>query len=379
MRDVTDDVGTAVLNAVGHRARDRSIGVARVLTSLPESWVPRSPEAWEGFAACARAVSWAVDHTDPPNVAALLNAKGDWRAFHRRLSLAHGGGDDPQALSKALRGCRDMWRAHALQVVLPAERLIDGERDHPTLMQVDRAAFEVVTSGRSLRRLLEASRSWHVRAAAIAAALPQPTDGRSTWEAILPNATVSGLGFEVLTDRAALVAEGADGPDAEGMVGLANCVGGYAGRCLEGETRILSVRIAGSPRWTRSSTAEVSWVDGICRVVEHAGHRNAMPSPRDAQALAAYVVALNSGELRATASSLPVLRGRDRTQDRCGYDWRTPGNWERVRDLWDPFLPGPARGASLGDVAGTVTAAEHGSWRATHWDPGRVAQPMLEG
>ncbi len=309
----------------------------KTLAWLPASWTPRDRMGWLSFAKCVPAALMATNEAVDGHAGTMLNAKGDWAALSARLTSAHGGPHGARALQKALRDAGDVTKSFADQVLLPAHAMADREGRLPVGASRE-IAKRCLFSGRSVARILEVSRSWHAGQDRMLAAFPSGGVADS-WSACLPDATSGSVTILVLTTRAQLRAEGATGEDETGVGGLAHCVGGYAGRCLAGESRILSLRAGAS----RLSTAEVSWRDGRVRVAQHRSHGNAEPSAEASRALAAYVADLMTGALRAEAPSLPASREVDHVSERCGYDWRGTGNWEAVHALWRPYLPGPLR------------------------------------
>ncbi len=351
-----------------------------LLRSLPASWQPRDDAEREAFVRCSPAVRFAVRRaaTDP---APMLNAKGDWAAFDRRLQAAHGR-TGATALKHALKDVGDMVLAFEEQVVRPACDLV-GMRV-PAATPERRNTFQTLFSGRSVCRILEGSRLWHDRQGVILAAMPG-TAPRGGWPAILPDADlrdVGGVVIRVLTTPAELADEGARGNDGDGLPGLWHCVGGHAGRCLDGTSRILSIRAVEDGAELRLSTAEVTWRRGVMTVSQHRGPCNAAPPVMAVMALRTYVDGMGHGTLRPTAPDLPRHDGAHASRaapHRCGYDWRIPGAWETVRDAWRPHLP-----PGLRDV-GSRALAEHARHLVGHggrdWasDPVRLGRPAADG
>ena len=338
--------------------KDAAARAGAALARLPGDWCPRTPEGWAWFGRCFPAVAWAVGLAGDA-AGAMLNARGDWEAFARRLAAAHGGRDRRTALEDAVRDVRDMAKAFRDQSLAPAAALAGMAAKPPAL---ENAAWETLFSGRGACRILEMSRDWHGRNDAMLDALP---DGgvTSSWERVLPDAEVAGVTVRVLADRASLRAEGATGRDRAGASGLAHCVGGYAGRCLEGSCRILSLRAGPGPDAPRLSTAEIAWRGGHAAERQHRGRRNGEPAPEAVAALDAYLAGLASGALRASSPDLPKVDAGDAVTRLCGYDWRRPGHWEAAHALWAHYLPDRLRRAPAGEVAALAMA--RGSGRAT--------------
>lgn len=88
---------------------------------------------------------------------------------------------------------------------------------------------------------------------------------------------------------------------------LKHCVGtgGYAGRCMQGETRILSLAVMG--RRTRS-TMEISLSEGRWTSVQHRGRSNSVPKPMLLAATADALRAVNRAQkaLDSAMSPLPL-------------------------------------------------------------------------
>ncbi len=321
---------------------------ACILVGLPASWHPRSTDDLAWFSRCAAAAHHAVRMSVPGHVSAVLNAKGDWRALHGRLRAARGDGGihDRDATRRALKDVDDLVDAYDREVLVPAMRLsglVGPRRAHVV------RARNLLTHGRTLVRVLEASARWHARRHALAAALPPwapdlPDALPTTWPAGLPTATYGDVEVVPLTGAAQLVDEGATGADPQGVAGLSHCVGGYAARCLSGQARIVSLRSVSDGRRARLSTAEMVLLSGGVRPRQHRGTRNAAPPDEAHRALLSYVRDLGSGKLPLDREGWsPIEPGDDDLRD-AGYDWRVPGSWVAVRDLWDPFVPRRLRG-----------------------------------
>lgn len=286
----------------------------------------------------------------------MLGAGGDWLGLHARLTAAHGQG--PDGLRAGLADLLDHHRSYASQVLLPA-MLLHGHEDTADLRlmrggvrgpsRVVRWAETLLSSGRGVRRMLEASRRWHADAARIRAAMPASTAMPDRWPRAWPTAVVHGVRVAEVTDREGLDAEGMRGADGHGDHGLAHCVGGYAAACLEGRSRVLSLRDAVDG--TRLSTAEVCHDATGPHVAQHRGHRNATPPTRCMAALAAYVGDVADGRLNLDEAALAAVASSRPALTAAGYDFEAVGAWEAVRDAWDPHVPRHLRGVRSGDLA----------------------------
>ncbi len=327
-----------------HPADVRSDATRRLLllSELPACWIPRDGAEWAAFADVA-AVAEVARHGIMTNVdlAGFLNAKGRWAETRGRLERAAGG------VGPVVDACRDVGdfaKALAEQVLAPA--LMASTRSPargdfpPRIHHASRStAQDLLFGGRTLAGVLERSARWHADQGRIAAAVASVPGGRANsfrWEAGLPPDTRDGVEVVPLTTAGELADEGRSGTNADGTDGLWHCVGNYASACVRGDSRILSLRLAGSDGASaRLSTAEVSMApgDGL-RVVQHRGLRNGPPSARCEAALAGYLDAVRDGTLPST----PVPKCSD-TGFAGGYDWSAQGAFESVRDAWAPHLP----------------------------------------
>ncbi len=360
----------------GRATSDHALVHARLLSSLPADWTPADVHGWSDLEACAPALAWVDDACPPDLRGTCLNAKGDWHGFRRRLVAAHGRPDDGKALSLALDDVADVTVAYADQVLVPAFASAGGTSARLTgkaFREFARGAARVLLlSGRSACRVLEASRRWHSHQHGMLAAMPRPDglDGVTRdWPATLPDARYRDVAVTVLTTRTSLADEGARGEDGDGVGGLKHCVGGYAGRCLRGECRILSIRGPGPDGIpTRLSTAEVTLKGARPTVAQHRGRGNSEPPEAARAALDAYVRDIGSGALPLDDPHLPRVPGADPVSEAAGYDVTAPGNWEAVRSSWDPHVPRGLRGIDQGTLVGLASlprlVTAQGWWRA---------------
>ncbi len=282
-------------------------------------------------------------------------------AFHDVGDLLDAFQDQVVAPACALAGAPVPVRAHRPDLEATFHPRDDGRR-----MDV---AHDLLFAGRSVTRILERSRAWHLGAGTRQAGMPLG-GGHAHWPAGLPDATVGDVEVRVLVTAAALTEEGLRGPDARGVMGLHHCVGGYAHPCVAGQVRILSLRGRDRDgREVRLSTAEVAWDEGPGPyALQHRGARNEDPPPQAGRALSEYLRKVGTGELPVDRAGLAPLEVADDMVARAGYDWRRPGHWERVRDLWDPVVPRSLRGRSFGGYA--RTSARSGV-RGSFWMPDR--------
>ncbi len=337
---------------------------ARVLASLfkglPTDWLPRDAQGWVALALCSPALE--ATRKAGEHRATLLDARGDWPWYLRRLCRAHGG--PHTALAAALQDRRDVDMAYAAEVLGPAAALADERGNAHWWGHVAQA---LLGDGRRLCGQLEASRRWHAGRHAVMAVVTRHPNGAapSAWPVAWPTVARAGITVAELTTRAALAAEGARGRDADGIRGLTHCVGGYVGACLSGRSRILSLR---APDGSRASTAEVTWDHGTRkpRVVQHRGLRNSVPPVEALRALEGYVEDVEAGRVMVDDEALAPLPGGDADDRRWPYDHLAPGAWQEVRDAWDPFVPRRLRGIApeaLVSLARMVDVPSREGWR----------------
>ena len=320
---------------------------------LPPEWCPSCSVEWDAFARLAPHLMRvaAVAHrrgTHAPPWGGLLNVGGRWKAYEARLRTAGGTHGVIVSLIDDLRDVEAAYADHvvipALEVTRPPGRGLDVETETATL-HARLLAARALWSGRSLPRMLEASRDWHAAQGRMATEVERVDGGlakASSWDPGFPDMAFGEVEVRCLRTAAELRHEGGRGPDPDGAAGLGHCVGSYVGRCASGRSRILSLRRKGAPLTERLSTAEVELRSR--KVIQHRGAGNGDPSPECVAALAAYMVALASGEARVSR----VRKVRDTRVPAAvaaaGYDFRVPGRVEAVRNLWSPFLPAPRRG-----------------------------------
>ena len=331
------------------------VGTMARLADLPGNWMPSDREGWEAFAAVRQVVDEARIRAAREDRAAWLDVRGDWVAYRRRLRHATG----RASLSEALGDVEDLLDAFGRELVLPCLACDGGTHvaraGRTRLRQVAR---HLLSDGRTLPTLLAASREWHGRRTAIAAAVASLPGLKSTkglpWAPALPDWITGGLGLKVLSTPAELVAEGATGRDGDGNAGLDHCAGGYGDACRAGTSRVASIRDARTGE--RLATVEFRFESDGGRAVPWAaqvrGRRNAAPGTACLMAVEDYLEAVRAGTLPFDAAGLaPVVPaadgggddGRQRETDAAGYDWRHGENLERVLAAWRPCLPGTLR------------------------------------
>ena len=329
---------------------DPPYALGRLLAGLPGDWVSRDGAGWVDCAWCMPAMTHAHRGCGPGTAHLRLHAGGDWAGLRRRLSAAAGlpPSAGPAALAKAIVDVGDMARAFDAQVLGPA-RVIHGIRSARDGREV---AGALLHDGRTLRRSLEMSARWHAAQPVMQAALAALAGAApASWPAAMPDWSWDGVDLVVLTDAEMLRAEGADAPDADGVPGLRHCVGTYAGSCLSGHSRIVSLRRATAAGTVRISTAQLRFSRNGLALLQHRGYANADP-PREAHAaLAAYASAIHDGRLAVDEAGLGPVPDGGLASGTAGYDIHGAGNWERVLALWGPHLPRHLRGVGSADMA----------------------------
>ncbi len=361
--------------------------------AFPESHTPASPEAWRGFVE-AIPVLGAVAGAFPAGMPALdfLDVRGDWTGYRTRLARAAFGGDAPatrrgwgnpddrltEAVSLAIRELSDLVRSLVDQVVVPACLLAGGERDADGIRAgstdveatATRVARAMAFGGRNLANALGTSRKWHSRLDRMLLdidALSPALAGMDSWDAGLPDAVVGDVEVRCLRSTREMRDEGRRGANADGSTGLSHCVGTYVPRCMEGRSRILSLRVAGASPAMRLATAEVELpaggpsANGPFRARQVQGMGNEGVPPRAATALKVYLAMLADGRLR-TGSFGSMARGAtSMAVVAAGYDFMHPGSFEAVLAIWRPHLAGHARNwdakAIRDEVRALATAA----------------------
>lgn len=357
-------------------------GVLSFLSALPASWCPSDPGQWEAFSRLApvmiEACGWLWDGRSLND---FLLVGGDWPRYEARLAAAV---PDGQTVAFAVGLVRDVGRAYAEQVVVPAMRLSREPLDWFARLDHDerfarsgRLAARCLWDDRSLVRILELSRRWHRDREAMAVsvdAFDPDLARRTTWDKVLPDLAVDGVDVVCLGSARALREEGTSGVNPDGSRGMSHCVGSYVGRCLSGQGRILSLRRPGSSPVERLSTAHVTSGMGRLRVVEHRACGNASPSDECVSTLSRYLErASRMGVPRFPAHRVPR---RDPAVVAAGYDFRAPGRFEAVRDLWAPFLPGTRRGWSAQRYRSEMRAGSAGSHLDAPGGPTRSVQGL---
>ncbi len=331
-------------------------GLARTMSVLPPNWLPRDEASCEDFLDCAPLVAMAARWSaDPAQVARLAASKGRWDRWS--ATLARPGGIPRTTGATALQA-HDVVRAFARQVLQPAAVLSGGADVAPCPM-AEHVAARLLFSGRNLRGILEVVDRWHAGQAVVAArlrALPGRRASPSSWPLALPAFAVGDLSVVPIGDGLGLAEEGAEARDREGVPGLSHCVGAYDRSCLDGTSRIASIRRSRPDGgYERLSTVEFVRTEGTLGVRQHRGLRNAPPPAEAEGLLSAYLGGFADGSLRVATREMKPVRGSARMVWSV-YDARHAGNWRVAMDAWRDLVPSGLRSCGPDDLLGLMVA-----------------------
>ncbi len=357
---------------------DLACELASMTQPFPANWSPRGPAEWAAMLRSVPAVDHALRMPGPvvADLPALLDAGGGWVACHARLSGLAGDAGLASALADTGEPCRRLAR----ELLLPAVALSGAPPGPLAHMDVTLVGAAVLHRGRSLAAMLDVSERWHRNLGRMderRESLPSVPWRDDPWPAGLPDASREGLRIVVLRTRRELADEGRRGANEDGSEGLDHCVGGYASDCRSGRSRILSVRRAGDGPPDRVATLGIDVERDPMVVFQHAARTNSRPGRASVAAVELYMRDLAEGVLeidRGAFVPMPVDDGLDHF---AGYDFRHPGNWEVMRDLWSRVLPRHLRDADVETFARlALDPANHGGWRprAAH----RPSPPLSE-
>jgi hypothetical protein len=165
------------------------------------------------------------------------------------------------------------------------------------------------------------------------------------WPALFePFEAPDGTRVSCVTTSEGLMAEGMEGPDADGVEGLAHCVGGYGTQCAAGHTHIASVhRMGPGGRRTRLSTLQIDLAYGCAVIRQHSARSNGRPPRASREAADALMTALNDGSVAMS----PEAMAERRIDRRSGVPLP-----EASFEAWRPYLP---RRLSEGGIAAVRT------------------------
>lgn len=334
------------------------------LGRLPRDWVPRETDldGWFQLLCILPTISRAEENTGVPVEEICRHAGGHWRRFVDRIYAAAGDGWDGAARNRhrdgskgfcvsfeAARDIRDMRDGFVND--LGCAILARAGEDGMCMTGAASIARKALFEGRGLVRILELSKRWHRRGLHV----QEPQD--MSWDPALPTWSdpASGLVLVPLVTSEELAREGGAGVDPQGVLGLRHCVAGRWRRCIEGKSRIVSVRReAGDGRFERISTLEVRLDGGSVRVMsEHRGSGNRQPPVEAVEAVGRYMAEMEAGRIAIDRKSLQAAwyrRDPVTVADICGYDWRDDSQMQKAIDAWAPYLQRRLRGLGPDDL-----------------------------
>ena len=228
---------------------------------------------------------------------------------------------ESELIQGATDGLRDMLDDFGSDVPVLLGRDLPSERRSAV-------AARVLLRPRTLDAAFDLQARWHVGLPAFRSI--QGSGSTLAWPALFEDYRAGDLVVTCLTSEAELVAEGMNGPDADGMGGLSHCVGTYARRCLAGECHIASVRVelAGCP--VRLSTLEIELSQGRPRLRQHYGHGNGRPPGSAGLAVTALMQALWEGKHPYIVPSPSTALAQDMS---------SKASPEVLFEAWKPYLP----------------------------------------
>ncbi len=334
------------------------ISALRAAADLPLGWVPTRHDVigWRRFAGALSLLCHLKDAFGTSPVVSAGGFGGRWAELDNRLQRMTGRHlDEPGRLpgasmaSELVEFVRNQTHDVAFdffETVLVPLLASRGRDDVGSLFAGFRSSVGGFLFGdRSLASIVDTSKRWHDRGVAI----PTRYNTSRTWEAWLPDFTIyDRLSIKQLTTSRELIDEGRNGPDEDGLEGLAHCVGSYVSRASRADCAILSIRENGA----RLSTAEVRWKEGRFQVIQHYGRGNMPPPAASVSALNRYLRCFSDRVLAVDLEALARVKARSRADVSavCGYDWREDGAIERVLDLWRPYFAKDRTGITLDEL-----------------------------
>lgn len=320
------------------------------LGEIPMDWIPGRDDVrgWKACRLLLPLIAHVANETDTPIRQVCGDAGADWDGYGTRLcarlgfdweTILNAKGMEAELgngmlLKRACLDIVDVARGLSDTVVRPCLAFAGaGESDCQEM------SMRLLFQGRTFASTLITSATWHRRGVG----LPDCDLGNWSWAPLLPAwmDKPSGIEFVVLTDRAALLAEGAKGTDATGAAGLNHCVGGYGERCLRGQSTIVSLRRREGDGYRRLSTAEIRIEPQGVRVVQHRGMGNGEPAPDASAAFSRYVEGLENDPalpIDRAGWQEPRRRGAPDLERICGYDWRDESAILAALRAWRSYL-----------------------------------------
>jgi hypothetical protein len=265
-------------------------------TKLPPTLLRAVCETWEGSDGLVKEAALAILHR------ACVGIAGRPRRIGLRIATAK----LREVLDHLAHKARD-GVMEAVDAALPEERLTPIELDpfplEPAVLvnQLQRTAMwerlslealpDHVPSSLTWKRMVEASDVWH----ADAILAMDEGDARS-WTPLLPEPIV--IGDVVATELSSAAALRQETRDLKHCVGT----GGYADSCMNGRTRIVSLRV---PRRRTRSTMELRLVADKWTCPQHRGPSNSAPKKELVAAARKVLSAANAAMLRTGAPTIP--------------------------------------------------------------------------
>jgi hypothetical protein len=350
--------------------------IVRWSARLPLDWLPERAEGWLILRRVAAGAHHLVSRKAFDLTDLARDTGRDWRALIGLGEPTVSEADDLTRFLESLAGAWDMAHHLRASLVSPVARSLGlPERASDEV----RLACRILFAGKTARSVARSQVRWHAARTAIDAALPADV-AKNAWPVpFAPFLFRDGISIACLSNETELRAEGGEGPDANGVAGLAHCVGGYGLRCYTAETVIASVRrMDGEGRMHRLSTVELvpslDDPDGpLLTLGQHKAFDNADPPPEAVSAVDALLAAMVDGTHRVDADALKP-RGADGYVD--GYDWRLPGALEQAFTAWRTHLPTGTSHAGLQGLVERVRT-ETAEWPAEPEAPRRGFDPAI--
>lgn len=285
----------------------------RTFNDLPPEWIPDDTchddeEEWKAAIELGHVVCELAEAAGRSPRSLIKRFPGSWMELASNFAEATGAEFDPHEPTFApLDYCKDMAAAFERQVFEPAMRCAGVEVEDPfgggqTLIpgnnrHVRAAVLRLLLGEKGLIGFGETAAKWHARVTDLAKAeLAQCHSDEASWPVPFDRRqflTSDGTPIEVrcLSSARQFLDEGADGPDDDGVEGLAHCIASYAGRARRDGDVVVSIRAVDEEgKGRRLSTAHFVRDPDHERFAldQHRGHDN--DPPCDAAADAARMV-----------------------------------------------------------------------------------------
>jgi hypothetical protein len=318
---------------------------------------------WVAAEAVARIVRPVIVNTRTKRVPWVLSENteiiasgGKWAKFLDLIAKT-AGTDDHNALAEAVKDIEDPIDAFTKQILLPAIALAtlpNGTKEQFSTMNefspppADEVR-RILMSDKALPGILETSRKWHRlrdRIDADIAEISPNLPSSDRWNPGLPNLIIDMIDMVVLVSKNELQDEGRKGINGDGTNGLNHCVGGFSAKCLDGSSRIVSLRQRKGDGFERLSTAEFRLNEREITVTQHRGHGNSVPTEECRRALDTYFHRITEGIEIIEWSELAPIKTTSGIMADAGYDFTEDGAFDRAVNAWSACLPRRLRGAA---------------------------------